>query len=229
MPARGGSKGIPRKNLSKVDGLSLIARAAMVVQELPWIDNAIISTDDKEMMEEGLKYGLDAPFLRPEEFSGDDASSVDMWRHALLVSEEHYDKRFDVSVLLEPTSPLRTSNDIEKTVKVLIDQNSMAAATVSPTPAHYTPEKTLMVDEYGIVYFYHRSLIDYSRRQNIPDYYHRNGLCYAVTRYALTDKGIIIDEGCKAVIIERPVVNIDDEFELKLANWLTKGYKNRNE
>ena len=82
VPARGGSKGIPRKNLRKVGSLSLIAWAANTVGELAWIDSAVISTDDAEMAEEGKRYGLVAPFLRPIELASDVSSSVDMWQHA---------------------------------------------------------------------------------------------------------------------------------------------------
>src|SRR5262245_62950592 len=78
VPARGGSKGIPRKNLRKVGGLSLIARAASVIRELPWIDRAVISTDDPDMAEEGRRHALDVPFTRPAILAGDTARGPDV-------------------------------------------------------------------------------------------------------------------------------------------------------
>jgi len=220
VPARGGSKSIPRKNLKMVGGMSLVGRAARVAAALPFMDAALISTDDPEIAAEAKAHGLDAPFMRPPELSGDTATSVDMWRHAWLAAEAHYGKRFDLSVLLEPTSPLRRPEDVERTLRALIDAGAPAAATVSPMPAHSTPHKTLKINEKGEIGFYLEGGARHSLRQGIPVYYHRNGLCYAVTRDHLVNEGCIIDRGAVAVVIDRHVVNIDDMFELELAEWL---------
>ena len=220
VPARGGSKSIPRKNLKMVGGVSLVGRAGRVAKALPFVDAALISTDDPEIAAEAKAHGLDAPFLRPLELSGDTATSVEMWRHAWRAAEQHYGRRFDLSVLLEPTSPLRRPQDVERTLRALIDAGAPAAATVSPTPAHYTPHKTLKINQKGEIEFYLEGGAKHSLRQGIPAYYHRNGLCYAVTRDHLVSHGCIIDRGAVAVVVDRHVVNIDDMFELELAEWL---------
>lgn len=222
VPARGGSKGIPRKNLQKVGGLSLIARAAKVAKSLTWIDAAVISTDDPEMAEEGREYGLDAPFVRPAHLAGDTALSVEVWRHAWLTSEKHYGAHFELSVLLEPTSPMRRAEDLERTIHTLVAGNHPAAVTVSLTPAHFSPNKTLTISEKGIIGFYLENGINFSLRQSVPRYYHRNGICYAATRRHVVEEGLIIDRDAAAVIIKRPVVNIDEYFELELAEWLIR-------
>lgn len=219
VPARGGSKGIPGKNLRIVGGESLVGHAAHICAALPELDASILSTDDAAIVAEGARHGLEAPFLRPDEISGDTASSADMWRHAWLRAEEHYGMRFDVSVLLEPTSPMRRTEDVRTTLDALINSDHAAAATVSPTPAHHAPQKTLTIDATGELGFYDPA--DHTaRRQNIPSYYHRNGLCYAVRRETLIDRGHIIEEGCAAVVVARPVVNIDEPFDLELAEFL---------
>jgi len=141
VPARGRVEGDSRKNLTKVAGVSLVGHAARVAASLPWLDLAILSTDDPEIAEEGRKFGLDVPFLRPSELAADTASSVDMWRHAWLSAEKVWGARFSISVLLEPTSPLRKAEDVEQTVLALLEGGHAAAATVSRTPAHYTPER----------------------------------------------------------------------------------------
>ena len=219
VPARGGSKGIPRKNLKRVGSISLVARAAQIAAALPWIDEAIISTDDDEIMAEAMAYGLDAPFVRPLELSADGATSVDVWCHAWTAAEDHYQCEFHLSVLLEPTSPLRTPDDVERTIWALVDGGHRAAATVSPTPAHYTPHKTLTVED-GTIGFYLEGGASHSLRQTIPQFFHRNGICYGVTREALIESGQILEQDCAAVIIDRPVVNIDEMFELELAEFL---------
>lgn len=224
IPARGGSKGIPRKNLRKIAGTSLVGHAAKIVQSIAWIDRSILSTDDAEIVEEGRNWGLDVPFIRPAELAADDAGSTDMWKHAWLESEAHFEGKFDISILLEPTSPLRLVEDITRTVDALIDSGCDAAATFSRAPAHFTPYKCLTVDAKGIIGFYHKCGRQFSIRQKIPHFYFRNGICYAVKRHTLIEKGMIIEENCKAVIIERPVVNIDDDHELEIAEFLFQKY-----
>lgn len=220
VPARGGSKSIPRKNLQKVGGVSLVGRAADVTRSLPWLDAALISTDDAEIADEARRHGLDVPFIRPNELSIDTANSKDMWRHAWLAAELHYGKRFDLSVLLEPTSPLRRPEDVEITVRALIQNDAPAAVTLSRTPAHFTPHKTLTLDDKHTIDFYLQDGARFARRQDIPDYYHRNGVCYAVRRYHLLEDNAIVEGGAIAVVIERPLVNIDEPLELQFANWL---------
>jgi CMP-N-acetylneuraminic acid synthetase len=219
VPARGGSKAIPRKNLCHVGGISLVGRAGEVARSLPWIDACVLSTDDKEIADEGRAHGLDVPFMRPDELSGDLANSIDMWRHAWLESEKHYGMRFDVSVLLEPTSPLRRAEDITGTVELLLSGDYKAAATVSPAPAHFTPHKCLTVND-GLIGFYHQAGAQHSIRQTIPTYYFRNGICYAVRRKTLVEDKMILGENCAANIIDRHIVNIDDMFDLELAEFL---------
>jgi len=219
VPARGGSKGIPNKNLRTVGGASLVGRAGELARWLDWIDASVLSTDDPATAEEGLKHGLDVPFMRPDELSGDSVGSLGVWRHALLASEAHYGKRFDVSILLEPTSPLRRVGDVTATVKALLEGQHNSAVTVSPAPAHFTPHKCLTVAE-GRIGFYHPQGAQHSRRQTIPTYYFRNGICYAVQRDALLKEDAIIGDDCVAVIIDRPVVNIDEPFDLELAEFL---------
>ena len=101
-----------------------------------------------------------------------------------------------------------------------MEGNCDAAATVSRTPAHYTPHKCLLMDKNGIIGFYHPEGRKFSIRQKIPNYYFRNGICYALKRDTLIEKGTIIEKNCRAVVIERPVVNIDDKEELAYAEYL---------
>lgn len=220
IPARGGSKSIPRKNLAIVNGRSLIAHAAAVTHALSWIDRAVLSTDDDAIAAEGLRTGLLLPFMRPHELAGDRSTSVEMWRHAWLACEAAYGMTFDISVLLEPTSPMRNPQDVLETVRLLLDGNHSAAATVSRTPAHFTPHKTLTVDSENRIHFYVEDGARHSLRQTIPAHYHRNGICYALRRHTLIDHGHILEKDCAALVIDRPVVNIDEPLDLEFASFL---------
>ncbi len=221
VPARGGSKGVPRKNMKTVGGVTLVGRAVRLAVSLPWIDHTVISTDDAEIRTEAECHGAAAPFVRPTELAGDDANSEDVWRHAWLAAEDHYGVRFDISLLLEPTSPLRIEADLTATVDALTGGGHASAATVCRSPAHFTPHKALTVDADGRLDFHMNNGVAFNRRQAIPGaVYHRNGLCYGATRAAVVERAEIIGADCAAVIVDRPVVNIDDAFELELAEWL---------
>lgn len=220
VPARGGSKGIPRKNLRAVGGRSLVAHAASIASSIKLVDAAILTTDDPEIAAEGIRFGLDVPFIRPVELSSDVSTTVDVWRHAWLAAEGYYAKKFDISILLEPTSPLRRLEDIERTLYALLKSGVDCSFTVSPTPAHYTPEKTLMITSDQRIDYYLPADKVQTIRQLIPPYVHRNGICYVVRRAHLVDKGMIVTPGSLPILIDRPVVNIDELCELEYANWL---------
>lgn len=220
VPARGGSKGIPRKNLCRLAGASLVEHAARAAAALKWIDRAVLSTDDDEIAAEGKNTGLEVPFMRPPELAADMAGSIEMWQHAWRASEAHFRERYDISILLEPTSPMRRPEDITAAVDTLIENDCAAAATVSRAPAHFTPHKCLTVDGDGTIGFYHQQGRRYAIRQKIPAYYFRNGICYAVKRKTLLEEARIIEADCRAVVIERHVVNIDDWHDLEYAEFL---------
>jgi CMP-N,N'-diacetyllegionaminic acid synthase len=220
VPARGGSKGLPRKNMAQVGGLSLIARCAAVIKALPWIDRAVLSTDDRDFAAEGRRHGLDVPFMRPADLANDTASGIDTWRHAWLEAERHYGMRFDVSVYLQPTSPLRRPEDVERTVKALVDGKHMAATTISEVPAHFKPEKIFTRDGAGLIHFYLPDGPRHTSRQTTPDYFTRNGICYACRRATVVDKRQIVEEDCVGVPITGHVPNIDDQFDLEIARWM---------
>jgi len=229
VPARGGSKSILRKNLAKVCDVSLVGHAGQVLNQLDWIDASIVSTDDNEIAEEGKKHGLDVPFMRPEHLASDTATSLDMWQHAWQEAENYYGQQFDISLLIEPTSPLRLPEDIERAAACVAEDGRVAAVTVSKTPAHFTPHKTLMHDSEGnIAYYIGSDGIKHHNRQSIPDYFHRNGICYAVSRKYLMEDGLIL-EGAHPVVIDRPIVNIDEEIELDMASWLMERQKMEGE
>ena len=222
IPARGGSKSIHRKNLRKICGKSLINHAADICNSLSWLDLSILSTDDEEMALEGEKYGLSVPFIRPKSLASDKASSIDMWRHAWLSAEEKFGDIFEISILLEPTSPLRKKNDIENCVNTMITNKYDGVATVSLMPAHFRPEKALKIQNSGKISFYLPPDKSYVPRQEIPPYYYRNGICYAISRKKLLEEKTILDESIQAVLIDREVVNIDEPFDLELAEFLLK-------
>lgn len=225
VPARSGSKGIHKKNITKLKGIPLLGYVGILLKELPFIDYSFLSTDSDEFQAIGLEYGISCPFLRPEALSDDDSLSIDVWIHAWNEVEKNSEKNFDISIFLEPTSPFRTAEDIIQSIDLLIDSNSDSVVTVSKSSSHFSPEKSFLIDSNNHLVKYLKDDNDYSLRQFIPEYFHRNGICYAARRKAILSERQIISANTNALIIERPVVNIDNPIDLEWADFLLTKYE----
>jgi len=221
VPARSGSKGIPHKNMRKLLGISLIGWAGRCLSKLPWLDGKIISTDSKEYAEEGKRYGLDVPFLRPAELSSDAAGAVETIIHALFEADRFYGKLFDVVLIVEPTSPLRTPDDIEKATKKLLNSEADSVVSVSSLNFKFHPAKVLSVKN-DLIDFYEAYGALVVTRQTLKTLYWRNGVCYALRRESLIKKKRIITNNTMPLFIEREVVNIDEPIELVWAEMLMR-------
>ncbi len=149
VPARGGSKGLPNKNLQLIDGVSLVARTGLLVQRLPFIDRSVVSTESPEIRESAAAAGLSAPFLRPAELSGDEIGDLPVLAHALLESEKFDGTRYDIVVMLQPTCPLRTGAQVEQTIRKLIAEDLDSVWTVTETNPKQHPLKQLTLDQNG--------------------------------------------------------------------------------
>lgn len=219
VPARGGSKGIPLKNLQLVGGRPLVARVGDVVRELSWVDRAVVSTDHDEIAEVAEAAGIAAPFRRPEDLSGDRIGDIDVLRHALQASEDLDGVQYDVVIMLQPTSPLRRSKDVTATVRKLVEEKFDAVWTVSETDSKGHPLKQLVVSDAGLEFYDPAGAAIIARQELVP-VYHRNGVAYAFTRECLVDQATIKGTRTGAVILEGMQANIDTAFDLFLAEFL---------
>ncbi len=220
IPARGGSRGVPRKNLAEIAGRSLVAHAAEVARGLSWLDAALLSTDDAEIAAEGRRVGLDVPFLRPPDLATDSARTALVWKHAWSFLEARDGVTYDAAVLLEPSCPLRIADDVTRTITALLGGSHAAAATISRTPARWSAFKAVQFGVDGVLapVLGPRGLEPI--RQLTPEHHHRNGACYAVRRSTLLEFGHVFEEDCVGVPIDREIVNIDDPLDLEYARWL---------
>jgi CMP-N-acetylneuraminic acid synthetase len=219
VPARSGSKGISNKNMAKVGGLSLIARAGEVLSQIPWLDRCVISTDSPCYAEEARVHGLSAPFLRPKELSGDTAGALETIVHALQTCEQLDGRTYDLIVLAEPTSPLREPDDIAWTVKLLLETGADTALTVSRIDTKCHPHKVFELID-GRLKFLTPLGKTVTGRQQLDPLFSRNGLCYCFRRETLLTKRSLITDNTVPVITHRPVVNIDEPLDLLWAEFL---------
>ena len=215
VPARGGSKEVPLKNIHPLQGIPLIGHAGAIVQELGYFDRAIVSTDHPEIAAVARAYGLDAPFMRPEALSGDWIGDHPVLHHALTEMERLDGRRYDILVMLQPTSPLRKAAHVTAAVTTLIEGGWDAAGTVSKTNSRYHPLKQLTVASDGSLEYYDPRGRTVVARQQLTPVYHRNGAAYAVTRECLLTQQLIKGKCAAAVIINEPMVSIDtlEDFE----------------
>jgi len=222
IPARGGSKGIPRKNIFPVAGKPLLAWTCEAALASKSLSRVVLSTDDEEIAEVGRAWGVEVPFLRPAELATDTATSVDVALHALDWLEEHEGWHAEVIVLLQPTSPLRTATHIDEAVAVF---NVAAADTVvSVVPVrHNLSPFTLMRLENGRLYdFWDQPLpFDRYRRQETPPLFARNGPALLVTRAQTLRcrKSFYGDFVAAYVMTEEESLDIDTPADLALAEW----------
>jgi CMP-N-acetylneuraminic acid synthetase len=219
VPARSGSKGILDKNMARIAGLSLIARAGKTLSQIPWIDRRVISTDSQRYADEARAHGLDAPFLRPEELSTDNASALDTIVHALKKCEELDARAYDLVIVAEPTSPLRVPADIDSTVRVLLGAGADTALTVNGIDTKSHPLKLFQIVD-GKLNFYNELGRSVTNRQSLEHLYSRNGLCYCFRRETLLNKRALITDNTVPVLIERHVANIDEPIDLLWAQFL---------
>jgi CMP-N,N'-diacetyllegionaminic acid synthase len=220
VPARGGSTGIKLKNLRTVGGVPLVVLAARVALESPLIDRAVLSTDHPEIAEAGRAAGLAVPFMRPEHLSGPRVADWDVLVHALTEMERQDGLRYDVVVMLQPTSPGRRVAHVHAAIERLVDGGYDAVWTVSETDSKAHPLKQLTIDREGRLDYYDPAGARIIARQQLTPVYHRNGVAYAITRQCLLDQKSIKGARTGAVVIDEPLVNIDTEFDLILANVL---------
>lgn len=220
VPARGGSKGLPRKNLREVAGAPLVVHAGRVASAVSAIDHAVVSTDDDEIAEVAQSAGLAAPFRRPEALSGDRISDIDVLEHAIQECERLDGHRYDVVLMLQPTSPLRRVHDVQACLSKLCSEMLDSVWTVSPTDSKAHPLKQLVVAEGGALGYYDERGAGIIARQQLTPVFHRNGICYALTRECVLGQRSILGRRAGAVVTDGHAVSIDTEWDLWLVEQL---------
>lgn len=172
IPARGGSKRLPNKNILKIGSKPLIAWSIEAAKKSKYIDNLIVSTDSQEIYDVANKYGANTPFLRPSELAQDDTRSIDVVIHAL----EFYKDEYDYVILLQPTSPLRETSDIDGAIEHCFSKDATSVIGVcevvhSPLWSN-TLDASLSMDDFL------DDKYNNSRSQDLPTYYRINGAFY---------------------------------------------------
>lgn len=222
IPARGGSKSVPRKNISLLRGKPLLqytAEAALASQN---ISRTLLTTDDEEIAEVGRACGLEVPFLRPAELGRDDTPTLPVIQHALNWLEER-GERFDVVCLLEPTSPIRRPGLIDSCLDLLRTSGADSVVTIVPIPSEYNPHWVYLRNPDGTLHLATGEADPIPRRQDLPPAYSRDGSVYVSRRDVIMKQRSLYGKRIAGFVVgNEESVNIDDNADWKRAEEMLK-------
>lgn len=213
IPARGGSKGLPGKNIKELCGKPLIAWSIEAGLGSKYIDEVMVTTDSEEIARIARKFGASVPFIRPTELASDTATSFDAIKHAINFYENELYKRFDYIVLLEPTSPLREKYDIDRMIEKISSLDEQYDAIVSLGEVHEHPSimKKIVGNE---IESYYKDLVMATRRQDNEIAYFPYGVAYIVkTKTLLEEKSFYPRRTTHQLIKKYQCYEIDDIYD----------------
>ena len=219
IPARGGSKGLPHKNIRDLAGLPLIAHSIRCARLSPLVSRTIVSTDSEKIAEVARTHGADVPFLRPPELATDTAAMWPVIRHALAEAEKQEGKSYDAVLLLDPTTPGRIPADIEKAVGLLAKESSAAGVVAASEPG-FSPLWESVVDREGWMVDLFAEHIHHSRRQDVPTVYRINGCLYLWRADFVRNEKESWRDGKHLILVlpEARAIHIDELYQFQLAD-----------
>ena len=218
IPARGGSKGIPRKNIRDLGGKPLIAWTIEAAKKSKYLDRIILSSDDEEIISVAQAYGCDIPFVRPKELAQDDTPCIDVVLHAINQCQG-----YSHVLLLQPTSPFRTNEHIDNLIEDFFQNNFQCSVSVTFPDKHpYWMFK--MTEERSLVPFCEEKIP--LNRQSLLSVYALNGAIYFSNISFLLKQKTFFSKQTTAFFMKKECsLDIDTEFDLRIANYLLKNYK----
>jgi CMP-N-acetylneuraminic acid synthetase len=217
IPARGGSKGVPHKNLRHVGGRPLLAYTADAARASR-LARTCVSTDDQDIAAAARALGLDVPFVRPAALAGDETPMLPVLQHAVrtLAAEG---AEFDGVVLLQPTSPFRRASHIDEAIALLESSGADAVVSVVEVPHHFNPTSVMRVEGERLRPFLDGPTV--TRRQDKPRLYARNGPAVLAVTVRTLNAGSLYGDDCRPLLMSaRDSLDIDTTEDLELADLL---------
>ncbi len=216
ITARGGSKGVPGKNIKLLGSITLLSYTANAANQSKLLNKTILSSDDIAIIDEAKKQQIEVPFVRPDELANDTATSIAVVQHALEYMES-IGEFYDAICLLQPTSPFREKGFVDSAIQKFIDENADALVSVLPVPHEYNPHWIFEPNTSGFLEIATGDKTIISRRQDLPKSYFRDGSVY-ITKTEIIKKGSFYGE--KLSFIESNpdfYVNIDTLKDWEIA------------
>ena len=219
VTARGGSRGIPKKNIRPLASKPLIAWSIEAAKQSQDLERVIVSTDDEEIALIARKWGADVPFIRPDFLAQDNSPHIDVVIHVLEWLKENQDYVPDYVMLLQPTSPFRTANDINAAIEIAQRSNADSVISVCESPAH--PYKIRRISGQGVLSDFIEKPDGYIRRQDFPQAYLENGAIYLVKRDIVINRRTLYPKNTYPYIMESEYsLDIDTLWDFCLAEMM---------
>ncbi len=228
--ARGGSKGIPKKNIYLINNHPLISYSIQAAKDSDFISRILVSTDDKKIAKIANEYGAETPFLRSKKLSGDKVPSMDALRDSVLKSEKYFNEKYDYIIELPCVSPLRDFSHVNKAIEI-IKKNKFDSVVSYVNTGEKHPIRLKRIRKNKVSDFckeYPEPKIG-SRRQDFEDCYIRNGAIYCMTRNCIINqKSRMGKKSFPMIMPQNKSINIDEEFDLVMANHLIENGHSKN-
>jgi CMP-N-acetylneuraminic acid synthetase len=218
IPARGGSKRLPKKNLMDLAGKPLIAYSIEAAKNSQYIDDVILSSESEEILSVAREYGAQTPFVRPKELAEDTSRSIDVVTHALKTLTQKY----DAVILLQPTSPLRTTEDIDGAIEMFY--NKQATSVIGVCEMEHSPLWANTLDESMSMEGFLDDKYNNARSQDLPVYYRINGAFYmSKTQSVLENETFFVKKNIYAYLMsQEDSVDIDTKLDFIVASAILK-------
>ncbi|HEV2973136.1 MAG TPA: acylneuraminate cytidylyltransferase family protein [Pirellulales bacterium] len=227
IPARGGSKRLPRKNLRLLAGKPLVAWAIEAARGAQRVDRLVVSSDDAEILGLATTYDQRLPLRRPAEFCTDTSPAIDYVLHALRSVEPGEPQRFDAVAIIQPSSPLTLPSDIDATIDLLETSGADSAVTVVEVSHDLHPAKFKVMHENRLLPYFEAEAGRMAVHE-LPRVFVRNCSVYVARRTAI-DAGRIIGDDCRGHVMTRErSIDINDELDLAFAEFLRSGCRPRD-
>lgn len=229
ITARGGSKGIPGKNIKELRGKPLIVYTIEAAKVAGVFDRLILSTDDSEIAEVAKKYGCEVPFMRPTDLAQDTTPHLPVIQHAVSWLKDNENYSPDYVMILQPTAPLRQAFHIQEAVKIMEEGTSDSVVSVSEVPGHHNPHWQFVIDEDNKLSIFTGEPLSQiiKRRQDLPKTYTRNGAIYLFkTELLFRPEPTLFGENARVYVMEdKYSVNIDGMEDWNKAEFLLQSLK----
>jgi len=225
IPARGGSKGIPEKNTRDLAGKPLIAWTIETALNSNVCSKIVVTTENQKIIAIAQDWGAEVPFIRPEHLSGDEATSISVVQHAIEYFLTIGFDKSDYILLLQPTSPLRATEDIKNAVDIAQSKQADAVVSVTDAPSH--PYLTKKINPTGMLQSFFDEKFDNIRRQDLPPAYALNGAIYLNRISSLIEEKTFLPENKTYAYIMPPErsIDIDTPWDLRLAELIITDQK----
>lgn len=221
IPARGGSRELKNKNILKFDGKPLIYWTVRSAQKSKFIKNIIISTDSKKIAKICKKLKCDVPVLRPKKISSSRTLMLEVIKYEL--NRVKLKDKYDAVILLQPTSPLRTSKDIDRACKTFIRNKADSLVSISKLKHIHNPDSLFKKTKNFLTKASKKKIMPI--RQKKTQYYYANGAAIYITKMNKADKFIIGGKICYLLMSEKNSIDIDNLYDFKLAELIKRNYK----